>query len=603
MHSPPSSTVTPSIASLPLLAALGAGVFALSLLSLELTRLEAGVALVWLGNGLAVGLLLSWPGRIAPGAWVVLAGAMAVARATAGDELARIVLMSALNLAEVVLIVGAFRRFGRPLSERQSLLRNAAVGAVSSVLACGLVALAASLGLGLIGQRPLAFAPTLLVVFSAHLLGMVTTASVVTMLIGQHGSLLGRRGERRAFVLSWLLLMAVLCAVLAQTTYPLLFLPLLPLAWLAYRHGVPGAVLGVLSTAVAVGGASILRLGPFQLVSADQPFAHSLLPQIYVLSACVLALPLGLLVADRRGLLRRLRRSEARYRLLAEHTRDLVVRLRSDGSRSYVSEAARSLLGYAPDELAAPRRDLFHPEDDPDMRATLEPLFAEPGNASIQFRMRHRDGHWVWLEALVVSVPAECGSGYDVVYSARDISARIAAEQALLEQARTDTLTGLPNRREFNERLLRALQRGYRSGLAIGVFMMDLDHFKAINDELGHAAGDEALREFAARLRPQLREADVLARLGGDEFAMLMENLTSVAECEAAAHRFLSGMRSPFHVSGVERSVGVSIGIAFGQGLLEADALLAAADAALYRVKQSGRGRYEIVQVQRSSAP
>jgi diguanylate cyclase (GGDEF)-like protein len=98
-------------------------------------------------------------------------------------------------------------------------------------------------------------------------------------------------------------------------------------------------------------------------------------------------------------------------------------------------------------------------------------------------------------------------------------------------------------------------------------------------------------------MRPTLREADVLARFGGDEFALLMENLADSSECAATARRFIAGMRPPFRLAAEARVLGVSIGIALGRGVVDPDAMLAAADAALYRVKHSGRGRYEIVEL------
>ncbi len=573
--------------------ALALGVFVLSLLSLELTRLEAGVALVWLGNGWAVALLLWWPARIRPFDWALLGVALVAARWLAGDSLPRMGLLSAFNLIEIALVVGAVRRFGRPLSEPEGLPLSATWAALSSVLACAVVGVASSLALAAIGERPLGFAATALTVGSAHLLGLVTTASLMVAAIGQRGRLLGRRGQRLQMLLAWLLLIAALALVLQQNTYPLLFLPLLPLAWLAFRHGVSGAVLGVLSLAVAAGTASILRIGPFQLIAESHPLARSLLPQVYALAACLLALPLGLMVAERRRLLRSLRRSEARYRLLADHGRDLVVRLRADGTRSYVSEAARGLLGYGPEELAEPRRELFHPEDDPGIRALLAPLFTAVGRTTIQYRLRHRDGHWVWMEALAESVPAELGEGFDIVYSARDISARVAAEQALLAQARTDALTGLANRRAFEERLEHALARARRFQQPLAVFALDLDHFKQINDTLGHAAGDEALIEFGRRIRACVYETDVVARLGGDEFVVLMEHQSSAEGCEAAAERLLAKMAEPMRLAGESRVVGTSIGIAYCScNAASASDLLATADAALYASKREGRGRF-----------
>ncbi|SDD52269.1 diguanylate cyclase domain-containing protein [Aquimonas voraii] len=587
---------TPAAVPLRWPLALALGTLILSLLSLELSRLEAGVALVWLGNGWAVAVLLWWPGRIRALDWAVLALGLVVARLLADDSLPRLALLSALNFIEVALVVGAVRRFGRPLSEPEGLPRSATWAALSSVVACALVGVLSSLALAAIGERPLDFLTTALTVASAHLLGLVTTASLMSAAIGQRGRLLGPQGQRMQLLLAWLLQVAVLALVLGQNTYPLLFLPLLPLAWLAFRHAVSGAVLGVLSLAVSAGMASILRIGPFQLVEHADLLARSLLPQVYALSACLLALPLALMVAERRRLLGSLSRSEARYRLLADHGRDLVVRLRADGIRSYVSEAARSLLGYAPHELAEPRRELFHPDDDPGIRVLLAPLFVSPGSTTIEFRLRHREGHWVWMEALAQSVPAEQGEGFDVVYSARDISARVAAEQALQAQARTDALTGLANRRAFEERLEHALARARRFQQPLAVFALDLDHFKQINDSLGHAAGDEALIEFGRRIRACVYETDVVARLGGDEFVVLMEHQSSTEGCEAAARRLLAQMAEPMRLAGESRVVGTSIGIAYcGCNAASASDLLATADAALYASKREGRGRFKRV--------
>ncbi|MDP3416806.1 MASE1 domain-containing protein, partial [Falsiroseomonas sp.] len=301
--------------------ALVAGVLALSLLSLALSRLEGGIALVWLSNGFAVGLLV-WL-RHAPPAWLWLAlgAALVVPRLLADEPLLRAALVSAFNLAEIALVVYGVRRYGRPLSEPAALLGNAGLAAAFSSAASLFTAVATSLGLGLIDQRPLGAWSTATAIFSAHLLGLVITAGLVAFAIGQRGRLFGRRGGRASFVLTWSALLGVLLLVLAQSTYPLLFLPFLPLAWMSFRHGVSGAVVGVLSIGVASGAASILQLGPFQLVGETHAFAHRLLPQVYVLAACMLALPLGLMMAERRRLLRSLRSSESQYRLLAEHTR------------------------------------------------------------------------------------------------------------------------------------------------------------------------------------------------------------------------------------------------------------------------------------------
>lgn len=582
---------------------LGLGVCLLSLFSLELSRLEEGIALVWISNGYAVALLI-WL-RESPTArtWGVLAGGLLLARVLADESVPRLALMTALNLSEIALVSWGVRHFGRPVAEPSGLLLNSRLGAGFSMAAALMIGVGAGLGLAMIGERPLGFGVTALTVSCAHLLGMVTTASVVSMAIEQRGRLLGRRGGRVRLSLAWGVLLLSLAGIMAQTTYPLLFLPLLPLCWLSFRHGVAGAVLGVLSVALAAGIASILHLGPFQLVSDAHPFARALLPQVYVLAACLLALPLGLVMAERRRLTRSLSASESRYRLLAEHTRDLVVRIAADGRRRYVSLSSFGLLGYAPEQLMRPRWELVHPDDAAELQQRLTELFERGGHARVEFRVQHRDGHWVWIEALAERVPSEEGEGWDVVYSGRDVSERVRAEQALQAQARTDALTGLANRREFEERLGRALARARRHQQALAVFALDLDHFKQINDSLGHAAGDEALCEFGRRIRACVYEVDLVARMGGDEFVVLMEQLTGPESCDAAAAKLLARMAQPMTLAGQHRVVGTSIGIAYcHRGEASPDELVAAADAALYDSKRGGRGRFMRVQVDETTA-
>ena len=579
-----------------LLLVLGAGVAGLTLASLAFVMTE-GLPLLWLSSGFAGGVIVAFGMRLRPPVILTLLLALSLPGWLLGVRPTTALGYGLIHLLEIVLVVWGARRFGGRLMVVEEVLRSSLVAGVVSLLATSVTTvLAMALRRATRGPDAVDLGVAL-TWFTSHLTGMVVTAGLITVGVVQTRYWLKHREHQPGLLLAWLLLLLALAGVFGTQIHALLFLPFLPVMWLAFRHGLPGALLAAATVAVASGAAAFMgRFAP-AVPGLDPALSAALFPQLYAFATCLMVLPMAVVMTERARLAHRLTRSEARYRLMTEHARDLVVRLRADGTRSYVSEAARNLLGYAPEELAEPRRELFHPEDDPPIRALLAPLFVEPGSTNVEFRMRHREGHWVWLEALAVSVPAEQGEGFDIVYSARDISTRVAAEQALLAQARTDALTGLPNRREFGERLQRALQRARWSGMAVAVLALDLDHFKAINDTLGHAAGDEALRDFAARMRPQLRDADVLARMGGDEFALLMENLTHVSECEATARRFLAGMRPPFRVSGEARMLGVSIGGAYGRGALEAEALMAAADDALYRVKESGRGRYEIVEL------
>ncbi|WP_313169865.1 diguanylate cyclase domain-containing protein [Massilia oculi] len=167
-------------------------------------------------------------------------------------------------------------------------------------------------------------------------------------------------------------------------------------------------------------------------------------------------------------------------------------------------------------------------------------------------------------------------------------------EEQLSRLARIDTLTGLANRRSFNETLQQALVRASRHGRALALAYLDVDHFKRINDSHGHGVGDEVLKEFGERLRACVRASDLPARLSGDEFVVILEEIGSAAEAERIAAKIVAAMRAPFATGAGMLAVSASVGVALwrpGQG---EDALLAAADGALYVAKANGRDGYAV---------
>jgi diguanylate cyclase (GGDEF)-like protein/PAS domain S-box-containing protein len=175
-----------------------------------------------------------------------------------------------------------------------------------------------------------------------------------------------------------------------------------------------------------------------------------------------------------------------------------------------------------------------------------------------------------------------------------DALERQAIEDAIRDRAVHDPLTGLPNRVLFVDRLEHALSRLGRQDSLAAILFLDLDHFKLVNDSLGHHVGDELLTAAAPRLKQALRSSDTVARFGGDEFGILLEDIASERDAIETAERIAAIFARPFVLSGSEHFVTTSIGIALAHGGEQADELIRDADAAMYRAKDRGRARYEV---------
>ena len=308
---------------------------------------------------------------------------------------------------------------------------------------------------------------------------------------------------------------------------------------------------------------------------------------------------------EREQELRRLQVAEAKYRLLVEQI-PVVTYIDSvdpESSTIYMSPQVEDLLGYPAEEwMADPKmwEKVLHPEDrervlDEHVRTntTGEPFRDE-------YRVIARDGRVVWVrdEASLVADEKDRDRFWQGVIV--DITERKRAEEQVAFLAYHDKLTGLPNRVMFERVLDLALARARRNDQAVAVLYLDLDNFKLVNDSLGHAAGDELLREMGTRLSGAVRATDVVARQGGDEFLVLLADMdkdsgeggmSGVALAQSVASRVHEALKKPFALSGAEFYITTSIGISlFPESAGDARALLKQADAAMYRSKQGSPG-------------
>jgi diguanylate cyclase (GGDEF)-like protein/PAS domain S-box-containing protein len=298
---------------------------------------------------------------------------------------------------------------------------------------------------------------------------------------------------------------------------------------------------------------------------------------------------------ERAGLSATLQRSEERFRSLVQNSSDVITVIDPDTTIKYQTPSIERVLGYEPAAMIGTKLiDLVHPEDAARVAALCRRTTSSyAANSVVEWRMRRRDGSYVYAETISSDL-LENDAVRGFVLTSRDVTERKVLEDQLRHQAFHDPLTDLANRALFTDRVQHALAR--RSGTeSPAILFLDLDDFKAVNDSLGHSAGDVLLRAVGRRLRGCIRSEDTAARLGGDEFGILLDGTGGESEALEVAERILSEMALPFAVEGREVVVSASIGIAHGSSSsADASDLLRNADVAMYMAKGRGKSGCEV---------
>ncbi|MGJ4995393.1 diguanylate cyclase [Bradyrhizobium sp. HKCCYLS3077] len=347
---------------------------------------------------------------------------------------------------------------------------------------------------------------------------------------------------------------------------------------------------------------------------------HEAFLRIAVL-VCLVALIVAIGVFLAKQVLRRqqlaaaLAAKEENFRLLAEGSSDIVTRIELDECIGYISPSTMRVLGWHPSQLLGKRAiSGVNPLDRPQLQEMLEQIKkGVVDEARATYRMRRRDKSEIWVEATVRATRRPDGTLDGFVAVTRDVTQQKTLQGRLETLAIEDGLTGLANRRRFDERLLEEWGRAYRDKTTLGLLMIDIDHFKAFNDTYGHPAGDECLHTVAGILADEAqRSSDLVARYGGEEFAILLPNTDSTG-CLRLGERIRRALHEAriLHDHNPPGFVTASIGAAVCRPGFERSAgpasLIEAADRALYAAKDGGRDRMvmagEVIELPSGKAP
>jgi diguanylate cyclase (GGDEF)-like protein/PAS domain S-box-containing protein len=566
-----------------------------------------GVTILWPTNGLLMGILLCNPKRHWP-VYLTVAGMIdLLLNLSLSGPLHIAVYLGACNLLEAA--IGALLLYAAiapqpDLTQRKQLVAFLGYGVLLAPL---IASFAASFA-----QNGYFASPTFHNFqrwFAGDALGIAT---VTPLYLAFHRK--DRFGTRSwpEIIGLFTLLGVVTFGVFWQSRYPLLFLVLPILLWLGLRLRLEGSALGLLVVSILGGFLASSGHGPTSLIHTDSLPERDLLFQLFILVGMLLLYLVEVRLSESERLRASVEASERRFRLLAEASSDIIFRCDLYGRRIYVSPSAKDVLGWSPEQmLAGTFEDIIHPDE----RATLAQMLETFRREKIspprsEFRYRKVDGSYVWLELNLTMLYDDRGEPAGYVDIARDISRRKLEEanfQRSLataeQQASSDPLTGIANRRHFDQIIERECLRAARDQTSLSVLLLDVDHFKLYNDVNGHLTGDQCLRQVVAAIRPVVnRPADLLARYGGEEFVVVLPNTDAAGARQMAEwiRQAVESSRLPHAGNPPYGVLTLSVGCAtmIPHPEITHLQLLEAADQALYCAKSGGRNCVQRAEVQ-----
>ncbi len=589
-----------------MLALVGIAYFAVAKLGLSFSEGHAIVSAVWPPSGLGLAAAIVFGPRVA----LAIFFAAIASNATGDSSLPTAVGIATGNALAAVLGAALLARAG--LAPRLRRMRD--VIALATLGAAVSTALNATIGTATLLAADVADPDNVWafwrVWWLGDLTGVLLVAPPLLLLLADPSSRppspwgAGRPRDRARIAEASLLagaLVAVMLIVLHEgVTLAFPIFPLIVLA--AMRFGQAGAVTAALVVSSIAVAYTANGKGPFTGGALDMDLLSA---QVFV----GLAALTGLLVASMRT---EWERAEDALARLAESERALAEaqQLAAIGSWDWDVVADRVAWSDELYRIVGVERDRFeigfdsylalmHPDDRELLRREIETALRTTEPFRFEHRVIRPNGDVRTIDSRGrVELDAD-GRVVRMTGTGQDVTERRAAERLLEHQALHDPLTGLPNRALFLDRLQHALARARRPGTSLAVYFCDVDNFKDVNDSLGHGAGDELLIALPPRLREGLRAGDTVARFGGDEFVILCEELATEGEAIRIAERIGEAFALPFALDGRPHHLSVSIGVVFARGgTATATEVLRDADAAMYRAKGGGKGRYELFDAQ-----